>query len=119
MARVALLLGAVLCERAFAHVLDRVAMRRTWLRGRDNVAKRYLIHVAGRNLALLIRALVGAGTHGHWGDLRLLWLIVNNRLLLVLLAAQITGSTGAGKTTPAALAVVTIAPDDGASAPGC
>ena len=37
-------------------------MRRTWLRGRDNVAKRYLVHVAGFNLALLMRALTGAGT---------------------------------------------------------
>jgi hypothetical protein len=27
-------------------------MRRTWLRGRENVHKRYLIHVAGHNLGL-------------------------------------------------------------------
>ena len=118
-ARIALLLRAVLCERAFAHVLDRGGMRRTWLRGRDNVAKRYLIHVAGHNLGLLMRALVGAGTPRALGDLRLLWLTVNDRLLLVLLAPQITGSTGAGTATPAALAVVTITPDDGALSTGC
>ena len=41
-------------ERDFAHVLDRGGMRRTWLRGRENVHKRILIHVAGHNLALLI-----------------------------------------------------------------
>ena len=29
-------------ERSFAHVLDRGGMRRTWLRGRENVHKRYL-----------------------------------------------------------------------------
>ena len=37
-------------ERSFAHVLDRGGMRRVWLRGRENVHKRYLIHVAGFNL---------------------------------------------------------------------
>ena len=37
-------------------------MRRTWLRGRENVHKRYLIHVAGHNLGLLMRLLIGAGT---------------------------------------------------------
>ena len=37
-------------------------MRRVWLRDRDNVQKRYLIHVAGYNLGLLMRLLTGAGT---------------------------------------------------------
>ena len=37
-------------------------MRRTWLLGRGNVQKRYLIHVAGHNLGLLMRLLIGAGT---------------------------------------------------------
>jgi hypothetical protein len=37
-------------------------MRRTWLRGRDNIHKRYLIHVAGYNLGLLMRLPTGAGT---------------------------------------------------------
>src|SRR3954469_24083107 len=45
-----------------AHILDRGGMRRTWLRGRENVHKRYLTHVAGHNLGLLIRLLIGAGT---------------------------------------------------------
>src|SRR3954466_9014596 len=49
-------------ERSFAHILDRGGMRRTWLRGRENVHKRYLIHVAGHNLGLLMRRLIGAGT---------------------------------------------------------
>ena len=40
-------------ERCFAHNLDRGGMRRTWLRGRENVHKRYLLHVAGHNLSLL------------------------------------------------------------------
>jgi hypothetical protein len=37
-------------------------MRRAWLRGRENVQKRYLVHVAGYNLGLVMRLLVGAGT---------------------------------------------------------
>lgn len=49
-------------ERSFAHTLERGGMRRTWLRGRANVQKRYLIHVCGFNLGLLMRALTGAGT---------------------------------------------------------
>jgi transposase len=53
---------AELVERSFAHILDRGGMRRTWLRGQENVHKRYLIHVAGHNLGLLMRLLIGAGT---------------------------------------------------------
>src|SRR5208283_1865006 len=45
-----------LVERSFAHVLDRGGMRRAWLRGRENIHKRYLIHVAG------FSALHGQGT---------------------------------------------------------
>src|SRR5918998_614788 len=53
---------AELVERSFAHILDRGGLRRTWLRGRENVHKRYLIHVAGHNLGLLMRLLIGTGT---------------------------------------------------------
>src|SRR3546814_15782259 len=49
-------------ERSFAHVLDRGGMRRAWLRGREHVHKRYLIHVAGFNLGILMRSLFGCGT---------------------------------------------------------
>src|SRR5208283_232484 len=42
--------------------LDRGGMRRAWLRGRENIHKRYLIHVAGFNLGVLMRALYGQGT---------------------------------------------------------
>jgi hypothetical protein len=53
---------AALVERSFAHILDRGGMRRPRLRGRENVHKRYLIHVAGFNLGVLMRALHGQGT---------------------------------------------------------
>ena len=53
---------AELVERSFALTLDRGGMRRSWLRGRKNLHKRYLVHVAGYNLGLIMRLLVGAGT---------------------------------------------------------
>ena len=62
MAKEAFKLRAEIVERSFAHNLDRGGMRRTWLRGRENVHKRYLLHVAGHNLSLLMRQLIGAGT---------------------------------------------------------
>ena len=61
-AREAFKLRAEIVERSFVHNLDRGGMRRTWLRGRENVHKRYLLHVAGHNLSLLMRQLIGAGT---------------------------------------------------------
>jgi transposase len=61
-AREAFRLRAEWVERSFAHVLDRGGMRRSWLRGRENIHKRYLIHVAGYNLGLIMRLLTGAGT---------------------------------------------------------
>ena len=60
-------------ERSFEHCLDRCGgMRRAWLRGDENVEKRYLIHVTGFNLGLLMRAQFGVGTPreaaagGYW-----------------------------------------------------
>ena len=51
-----------LCERSFEHTLDCGAARRTTLRGRENILKRYLIQAATMNMALLLRALGGIGT---------------------------------------------------------
>jgi transposase len=61
-AREAFRLRAELVERSFALTLDRGGMRRAWLRGGENLRKRYLVHVAGYNLGLVMRLLVGAGT---------------------------------------------------------
>ena len=49
-------------ERGFAHCLETGGMRRVWLRGHGNILKRYLIHVAGFNLGLVMRKLLCAGT---------------------------------------------------------
>jgi hypothetical protein len=48
-------------ERSFAHVCNTGGARRTKLRGVENVQKRYLITLAGRNLTVLMRALFGIG----------------------------------------------------------
>src|SRR4029453_11538621 len=61
-ARAAFKLRAEVVERGFALILDRGGMRRAWLRGRENLQKRYLVHVAGHNLGLIMRLLTGAGT---------------------------------------------------------
>jgi len=75
-ARQAFKLRAELVERSFALTLDRGGMRRAWLRGRDNVQKRYLIHVSGYNLSLILRLLTGVGTPRRWADAKIaiIWL---------------------------------------------
>lgn len=58
-----------LVERSFAHCYDTGGMRRTHLRKHDNILKRLLIHVAGFNLSLTFRKMLGAGTPREWNDL--------------------------------------------------
>ncbi len=53
---------AEIVERGLAHAYDTGGMRRLHLRGRGNILKRLLIHVAGFNLSLIMRKLLGAGT---------------------------------------------------------
>jgi transposase len=48
-------------ERSFAHVCETGGGRRTWLRGLENVTKRYVLQVAAHNLGLLMRKLFGIG----------------------------------------------------------
>ena len=49
-------------ERPFAHLYLTGRMRRTHLRGHDNILKRILIHSGAFNLALIIRHTLGVGT---------------------------------------------------------
>ena len=51
-----------LIERSFAHCYETGGMRRTHLRGRENILKRQLIHVCAFNLSLIFRQTLGAGT---------------------------------------------------------
>ena len=48
-------------ERPFAHHYETGGMRRTHLRGHENIRKRLLIHSSGHNLGLLMRACFGIG----------------------------------------------------------
>jgi transposase len=66
-----------LVERAFAHCYDTGGMRRTHLRGHNNILKRQLIHVGAFNLSLILRQLMGAGTPREWRN--------RSRLLFVLI----------------------------------
>jgi hypothetical protein len=89
-AKAAFKLRAEIVERSFAHILDRGGMRRTWLRGRDNVHKRYLLHVAGHNLGRLMRLLIGAGTPKEAvarGKELILLVLLPDGSILVLIAA--------------------------------
>ena len=77
-------------ERSFAHVLGRGGMRRTWLRGRENVHKRYLVHIAGYNLGILMRALFGAGTPREARNVRFAFVFIiqaADTIAFVILAA--------------------------------
>src|ERR1035437_7402243 len=49
-------------ERSFAHNYDTGGMRRVYLKGKDNIHKRLLVHVGGFNLSLVMRKLTGKGT---------------------------------------------------------
>ena len=92
-------------ERSFAHVLDRGGMRRAWLRGRENIHKRYLVHVAGFNLGILMRALFGYGTPREAGNARsaLLFVIQIEIALAIVMIADIDGEL--------AMLVIVAAPD--------
>jgi transposase len=57
-----------LIERSFAHCYETGAMRRVYLRGRENVLKRQLIHVGAFNLSLVFRQNLGAGTPRELGN---------------------------------------------------
>ncbi len=80
-------------ERSFAHILDRGGMRRAWLRGRENVHKRYLIHVAGFNLGIMMRELFGWGTPREAASARntLLFVSRHDDAIAFLIIAQING----------------------------
>ena len=66
-------------------------MRRAWLRGRENVHKRYLIQVAGFNLGVLMRALFGCGTPREAASVRnaLLFIIQTDAALAFAMIAEV------------------------------
>jgi transposase len=73
-------------ERTFAHACETGAHRRVRLRGRANVQKRYLAHIAAMNLGLVLRTLFGYGTPRQAANAVLGWL----RILVAMLRMRIT-----------------------------
>jgi transposase len=72
-------------ERSFAHVLDAGGMRRTTLRGLENLNKRHQIAAACFNLSQLLRRLYGVGTPKQWRAFWRLLLAAAEYLLTILL----------------------------------
>ena len=68
---------AELAERSFAHLYETGGMRRTHLRGHDNILKRLLIHAGGFNLGLVMRQCLGVGKPRRLqGRLAAAWTVV-------------------------------------------
>ena len=95
-------------ERSFAHCLDRGGMRLVWLRGVENIEKRYIIHVAGFNPCLLMRTLFGGGTPQGWKESPcglFLWLFAGMRGVF-----QVIGVTLGDTRRPCPLTVLITLP---------
>jgi hypothetical protein len=97
-------LRSELTERSFAHVCETGGGRRCWLRGLVNVAKRYVIMVAARNLGLIMRKLFGTGTPRGlqkggglfvWTHLATYWLLARWRPLCSACCAPTPRTTAA------------------------
>jgi transposase len=56
-------------ERSNAHMYETGGLRRTHLRGQENIWKRLIVHAAGFNLGLLLRAVIGIGKPRRLQDL--------------------------------------------------
>lgn len=71
-------------------------MRRTWLRGRKNVHKRYLIHVAGYNLGILMRHLIGGPPKEAAARGRVLLFVAHREEILAMLLFAVHDADGRG-----------------------
>ena len=86
-------------------------MRRTWLRGRENVHKRYLIHLAGHNLGILMRQLIGAGTPKEAAARgRVLLFVAHGEEILAMLLFAVPDADGRGDFGLLIVAVTTNPP---------
>jgi len=83
-----------LLERPNAHLYETGGMRRTYLRGHDNILKRLLVHGSAGNLGLWMRTTFGVGTPRGLQDrvaaLIALWLTLGSRLKTSLTASVAT-----------------------------
>lgn len=79
-----------LIERSFAHCYETGGMRRLYLRGRENISKRQLIHVGAFNLGLVLRNHIGAGTPRELRNRRQQLAFVVRSLLIALTRQSLT-----------------------------
>jgi transposase len=78
----------MMLERSFAHCYETGGMRRLHCRGRQNILKRLLIHIAGFNMSLVMREILGKGTPRGLQDLAIFHLNAILGLLQTLLADE-------------------------------
>lgn len=82
-----------LLERSFAHNYETGAMRRLYLKHRENIAKRVLIHTAGFNLGLLMRVKYGLIKPRRLSDavifaLLMIWTMIRSTLERLMRSAR-------------------------------
>lgn len=87
-------------ERSFAHVLDCGGMRRTTLKGTENLTKRQIAAALTYDLSLLMRKLFGYGTPKQWlaGGFLALWERLTD--LIEALYRRLGSSEGKPRTSP-------------------
>jgi hypothetical protein len=78
-----------LIERSFARLYDTGGMRRVHLRGKNNIAKRALIHAAAFNLSLILRQMLRVGTARQAADLFAALLFAFLKLIQARVTSQI------------------------------
>jgi transposase len=81
-----------LVERSFAHTLETGAMRRLFLRGHQNIKKRLLVHVAGFNLSLVMRKVLGRGTPRGFQGLRAVFSVLIDLVSILLQMIRALGN---------------------------
>lgn len=77
-------------ERTFAHLYETGAMRRTHLRGHENILKRLVVHAGAFNLSLVMRKQIGVGTPRSLQGLRKVLFLAQ----LVVWLAKARGNSG-------------------------
>ena len=97
-----------LLERSFAHAYETGGLRRVYLRGRENVLKRVLIHVAALNLSLVMRQHTGKGTPRGWQSYSADAVLALLRFAMAILAQIGARVAGQSLETPARPTLVRI-----------
>ena len=87
-------------------------MRRTHLRGHENILKRLLIHAGGFNLGLLIRSILGVGTpRGLQGRLAAVLAVVSTLIadarhrFIAIRGVRVIAATSGWVTVPTTLVI--------------